>query len=128
MAKAALKSPEALLSLPVAVLRDRLASGALSAVDLVEACVARIAAREPEVQAWAWFDADHALHQARALDAHRGTGRAVGPLHGLPVGLKDIIDTTRMPTGNGTATDAGRVPLRDSFVAERLKGAGAIIM
>src|SRR6056297_451318 len=128
MAKAAAKSPEALLSLPAAVLRDRLASGALSAIDLVEACITRIEAREPEVQAWAWFDADHARRQARALDAHRATGRAIGPLHGLPVGLKDIIDTTRMPTGNVISVDADRIPMRDAYVAERLKAAGAIIM
>jgi len=128
MAKAAAKSPEALLSLPAAVLRDRLASGALSAIDLVEACITRIEAREPEVQAWAWFDADHARRQARALDAHRATGRAIGPLHGLPVGLKDIIDTTRMPTGNGISVDADCIPMRDAYVAERLKAAGAIIM
>lgn len=127
-ARAASRTTEALLSLPVAVLRDRLASGAVSAVALVEACIARIEAREAEVQAWAWFDPRFALDQARALDAHRTSGRAIGPLHGLPVGLKDIIDTTRMPTGNGCAFDEGRTPLRDSFVAERLKAAGAIIM
>jgi Asp-tRNA(Asn)/Glu-tRNA(Gln) amidotransferase A subunit family amidase len=109
-------------------LRDRLASGALSALDLVEDCIARIEAREAEVQAWAWFDPDHARAQARALDAHRLSGRPIGPLHGLPVGLKDIIDTARIPTENGCALDAGRVPSRDAFVVERLKAAGALIM
>lgn len=109
-------------------LRDRLAAGALSAVALVEACLARIEAVEPQVQAWAWLDADHALEQARALDRHRQSGRPIGPLHGLPVGLKDIIDTARIPTENGCALDAGRVPARDAFVVERLKGAGAVIM
>jgi Asp-tRNA(Asn)/Glu-tRNA(Gln) amidotransferase A subunit family amidase len=109
-------------------LRDRIAAGALGAVDLVEDCIARIAAREETVQAWAWFDGDHALDQARRLDAHRRTGRALGPLHGLPVALKDIIDTARIPTENGTVIDRGRVPGRDAYVVERLRAAGAIVM
>jgi Asp-tRNA(Asn)/Glu-tRNA(Gln) amidotransferase A subunit family amidase len=79
------------------------------------------------VQAWAWLDGDHALEQAKALDAHRASGRAIGPLHGLPVGIKDIIDTARIPTENGTRS-TGRVPSRDAFVVARLKAAGAIIM
>ena len=73
-----MKRAEAILALPVLELRDRLASGALSAVELVQACIARIAAREPEVQAWAWFESDYALEQARALDALRVTGRPIG--------------------------------------------------
>ena len=116
------------LSLSALELRDRLASGTLSAVDLVGACLEQIAAREPEVQAWAWLESEHALSQARALDAHRKTGRPIGPLHGLPVALKDIIDTKRIPTENGTAIDAGRIPTADAFIVERLKAAGAIVL
>ena len=80
-----------LLSLDAVELRDRIAAGALRAVELVEACIARIDALEPQVGAWAWFDADFARHQARELDKARSTGRPIGPLHGLPVGLKDIV-------------------------------------
>lgn len=109
-------------------LRDRIASGALSAVELVEICIARIEAREETVGAWAWIDFDFARAQARQLDAHRASGRAIGPLHGLPVGVKDIIDTAKIPTENGCALDAGRVPPRDAFVIERLRQAGAVIM
>jgi Asp-tRNA(Asn)/Glu-tRNA(Gln) amidotransferase A subunit family amidase len=117
-----------MLSLDACALRERLASGAIKAVELVEACIARIEAREPEVQAWAWFDPDFARHQAKALDAHRQAGRPVGPLHGLPVALKDIIDTAKIPTENGCALDQGRVPIKDAAVVERLKAAGAVIM
>lgn len=117
-----------LLSLGVVDLRDRLASGALRAEELVEACSARIEAREAEIGAWAWVDPDFAREQARRLDAHRASGRPIGPLHGLPVGLKDIIDTARIPTENGCALDAGRVPIRDAFVVERLRQAGALIL
>ena len=80
------------------------------------------------MQAWAWVDPDFARHQARALDAHRQAGRAIGPLHGLPVALKDIIDTAKIPTENGCALDAGRVPIRDAAIVAQLKAAGAVIM
>lgn len=119
---------DALLGLRAVDLRDRLASGALRAVELVEACLHRIEAREPEVQAWTWLDGDHALEQARRLDQWRQSGRPVGPLHGLPVGLKDIIDTKGIPTENGTPIDAGRVPSEDAWIVARLKAAGAIIL
>src|SRR6056297_313169 len=117
-----------MLSLDACALRERLASGAIKAVELVEACIARIEAREPEVQAWAWFDPDFARHQAKALDAHRQAGRPIGPLHGLPVALKDVIDTAKIPTENGCALDQGRVPIKDAALVERLKAAGAVIM
>src|SRR5690606_10896820 len=119
---------QALLQLSALELRDRLASGALRAVDLAKACLEQIEKREPEVQAWVWMDADHVLGQAARLDAYRATGRPIGPLHGLPVGIKDIIDTARIPTENGTVLDTGRVPGRNAVVVSRLQQAGAIIM
>ena len=118
----------AVLALSAVELRDRLARGALRAVELVEACLERIAAAEPQVQAWVWLDGEHAMKQASALDALRASGRPIGPLHGLPVGIKDIIDTRGMPTANGTPLDEGRTPTADAFLVERLKAAGAIIM
>lgn len=117
-----------LLSLDACAMRERLASGALRASELVEACIARIEARESEVQAWAWFDPEFARAQARDLDTRRQSGRATGPLHGLPIALKDIIDTVRIPTENGCALDAGRKPLKDAAIVSRLKAAGAVIM
>lgn len=108
-------------------LRDRLVSGSLSATDLAEVVIARVEAREDTVKAWAWFDPDFLRHQAQALDAHRKSGRPLGPLHGLPVGLKDIIDTARIPTENGAAQDAGRVPEHDAALVQRLRAAGAMI-
>jgi aspartyl-tRNA(Asn)/glutamyl-tRNA(Gln) amidotransferase subunit A len=122
------KSPNPVLGLGAVELRDRLATGALRAVELAQACLEQIEIREPEVQAWAWLDSDHVMEQAQALDAYRATGRAIGPLHGLPVAIKDVIDTARIPTANGTALDEGRVPSADAFVIERLKAAGAIIL
>lgn len=116
------------LSLGTQELRDRLAKGALRAVELAEACLDEIGRREPEIGAWAWLDREHALREARVLDELRASGRPVGPLHGLPVGLKDIIDTAGIPTENGTEVDAGRVPVDDAFVVRRLRRAGALVM
>ncbi len=105
-----------------------IAGGALSSEQLVEACLARIAATEPEVQAWQYLDREHALTQARARDADRREGRPCGALHGVPVGIKDIIDTTDMPTEDGTVLHAGRTPAHDATVVAALRAAGAVIM
>jgi Asp-tRNA(Asn)/Glu-tRNA(Gln) amidotransferase A subunit family amidase len=102
--------------------------GLFSAEDLVRACIAQIEVREPEVQAWAHFDAAHALAQARRADEWRAAGKPLGPLHGVPVGIKDIIDTCDMPTEDGTVLHAGRTPWHDAKVVELLRGAGAVIM
>jgi hypothetical protein len=90
-------------------MRDRLAQGALRAADIVEACLAVIAAREPEVQAWAWLDGDHAMAQAKALDAHRAVGRP-DRAAARAAGGAEGHHRHGHPTENGTALDAGRVP------------------
>lgn len=107
---------------------ELLQDGRISAVDLTRACLERIAAREPVVQAWSFLDPAHALRQAEARDAERKAGKPLGPLHGLPVGIKDIIDTADMPTENGTVLHAGRRPMQDAAVVARLRAAGAVIM
>ena len=105
-----------------------IAEGAVSSEQLVEACLGRIRAAEPEVQAWQFLDPEHALTQARARDLDRSEGRACGPLHGVPVGIKDIIDTADMPTEDGTVLHAGRTPDRDATVVATLRAAGAVIL
>ena len=102
--------------------------GLISSEQLVEACLARIDAAEPAVQAWQYLDPKHALEQARARDLERKEGRPCGPLHGVPVGIKDIIDTADMPTEDGTVLHAGRTPDRDASVVALLRAAGAVIM
>ena len=106
------------------LLRD----GIISSEQLVEACLARIREVDPQVQAWAFLDADYALAQARALDQLRLSGQAIGALHGIPVGIKDIFDTADMPTENGSVIHAGRTPSRDAAAVSRLRAAGAVIM
>jgi Asp-tRNA(Asn)/Glu-tRNA(Gln) amidotransferase A subunit family amidase len=105
-----------------------LADGRMSAEELVRGCLARIRADEPRVQAWAFVDEERALAQARNADRVRREGHAMGPLHGLPVGVKDIVDTADMPTENGTALHAGRRPFHDAAIVARLRSAGAVIL
>ena len=102
--------------------------GAVSSEQLVEACLARVREAEPKVQAWAFIDPEHALAQARAADDRRKQGAPLGPLHGVPVGVKDIFDTGDMPTGDGTVLHAGRTPAHDATAVTRLRAAGAVIM
>ncbi len=103
-------------------------AGTIESGELVLACLERVARVEPDVQAWTFLDPDHAMAQARAADEWRRSGRPLGALHGVPVGLKDIIDTADMPTENGSVLHAGRTPSRDAAVTERLRAAGAIVM
>ena len=102
--------------------------GTRSSEDLVGACLERIRELEPKVQAWTFLDEEHALAQARAADELRRSGEAVGPLCGVPVGIKDIIDTGDMPTENGCALHKGRTPRNDAVVVAKLRAAGAVIL
>ena len=102
--------------------------GVVTSVEVVEACLARIREVDGNVQAWTFLDPEYAVAQARAADELRMSGRPVGALHGVPVGLKDIIDTADMPTENGSVLHAGRTPSRDASVVSLLRGAGAIIL
>jgi len=94
----------------------------------VRACLLRIRELEPRVQAWAFLDEDHALAQARAADDLKRTGAPIGPLHGVPVGIKDIFDTADLPTERGSALCAGRTPSRDAAAVALLRAAGAVIL
>lgn len=106
----------------------RIEEGQITSRMLVEACLARIAERDETVQAWEHLDQDYALEQARLADEYRATGQTTGPLHGVPVGIKDIIDTRDYPTENGTPAHAGRQPIDDAALVAALKDAGAIIL
>jgi Asp-tRNA(Asn)/Glu-tRNA(Gln) amidotransferase A subunit family amidase len=102
--------------------------GEITSEALVTACLTRIKAREGEVKAWAYLDPDHAITQAQAADAATRIGRGFGPLHGVPVAIKDIIDTADMPTECGSPVFKGRQPATDASVISLLRGAGAIIL
>ncbi len=107
--------------------REALTAGDVTSADLVSAYIARIGARDADVGAWTHFDADRALAAARESDAKRVRGEAMPPLAGIPVGVKDVIDTKDFPTELGSEVFAGRRPSQDAFVVTALKAAGAII-
>lgn len=111
---------------PVSELSALLRSGELSAAELTSACLATIAAREEQLRAWMCLDPQGALTQARKLDALPPGER--GPLHGVPVGVKDIIDTADLPTAYGSPIYTGHRPATDADVVQRLRAAGAVIL
>ena len=119
---------EPLHALSATALAQGLCTGVFTAEAVAQSCLARIVAREPEVRAWAWLDPEQVLAQARAADRRRAAGAPLGALHGIPVGIKDIIDTADMPTENGTVLHAGRRPATDAAIITRLHNAGAIIV
>lgn len=102
----------------------RIRAGALTSEALVTACLARIDAREAEVGAWQYVARDEALAEARAADR----SLPQGPLHGVPVGVKDIIDTADMPTTLGSSIYATRRPAWDAACVAAARAAGAIIL
>ena len=95
-------SEESLTALSATKAAAEIARGAISSEDYTRACLDRIAALEPKVQAFAHLDGERALTQARERDEWRKSGRPIGPLHGVPVGIKDIIDTSDYPTECGS--------------------------
>lgn len=101
-----------------------MAEGWLTAVSLLEACLERIEARDEAVGAWTHLDTEAALAQAQARD----DGPRIGPLHGIPVAIKDIIDTHDMPTEYGSPAYAGHQPAGDAACVALLRAAGAVIM
>jgi amidase len=101
-----------------------IASGKLTATKLAEDCLARVAAREEAVQAWVHIDPQQVLADASARDAEKPRS----PLHGIPVAIKDIIDTADMPTEYGSPIYAGHRPRADAACVTLLKNAGAVIM
>ena len=104
-----------------------LRAGRLSASELVEATLARIEETEPRLNAYITVTADHARRQAQAADDELAAGRDRGPLHGIPVALKDLVDTAGIPTTGGSGFLRGRIPTSDAAIVERLAEAGAVM-
>lgn len=116
-----MKAPNALSASDAAA---AIAAGRLKSAELVEACLARIEAREPAVQAWVQLDARRAMAEAQARDSEAPRG----PLHGVPVAVKDIIDTADFPTGYGSPIYDGHRPAIDAACVALVRRAGGIIL
>jgi aspartyl-tRNA(Asn)/glutamyl-tRNA(Gln) amidotransferase subunit A len=119
---------EALAGLTLAEASARIRAGTVTATDLVNACLARIEIYNPKINAFITVTRDAALAQARMLDAEQRAGRLRGPLHGIPIALKDNIDTAGQRTTAASAVFDDRVPTEDAEVTRRLAAAGAIVV
>jgi len=100
----------------------------LSPVDATRACLERIERRDPELHAFITVTADLAIDQARGAAAELERGQDRGPLHGVPIALKDLIDTAGTRTTGGSAVFEDRVPTEDAVVVRRLRDAGAVML
>jgi Asp-tRNA(Asn)/Glu-tRNA(Gln) amidotransferase A subunit family amidase len=118
---------ESLVELTAAEAAGKIARGDISSEEYIRAVIRQVNSVEDKVQAFIHFDPEHALAQAKERDAHRANGNTLGPLHGLPVGIKDCIDTSDYPTENGSALFAGRRPHKDATVVTKLRATGAVI-
>jgi Asp-tRNA(Asn)/Glu-tRNA(Gln) amidotransferase A subunit family amidase len=117
-----------LTALDAAGAAQAIRTGEITSEALVRACLARIAEREGDVQAWAHLDPEVALTQARDMDALQRSGGAMGPLHGVPIGIKDIFDTAALPTEYGCPIFDGWRPKKDAACVTLLRAAGAIVL
>ncbi|HVU90075.1 MAG TPA: amidase [Pirellulales bacterium] len=107
---------------------ELLLAGRTSSRALVDACLARIDQFEDRIRAWVLVDAEGARRQAAERDAELQAGRCRGPLHGVPIGIKDIIDVAGWPTLAGSRLRLGNVATRDAQVVTRLREAGAVFL
>jgi len=122
------QTPADLASLTLAEASARIRSRAVTPTQLTEACLDRIRTYNPKLNAFITVLREHALEQARDLDAEQRAGKLRGPLHGIPIALKDNIDTAGIRTTAASAVYDDRVPTEDAEVARRLKAAGAILV
>lgn len=106
----------------------RMSEGSLSAEALSDSCLKHIDATDESLGAWVHVDPAAVMEQARAADERRRHGKPLGSLHGMPVGLKDIIDTADAPTCRGTPIYSERQPEHNAAVVDRLLEAGAVIL
>ena len=107
---------------------ERVRSGATSPVQLLEECLARIDRYEDKVRAWVMLDRDGALATAREREREAKAGQWRGPLHGIPIGIKDIFDIYDWPTTGGSKRWATSYARHDAPVVERLRRAGAVFV
>ncbi|WP_421446415.1 amidase family protein, partial [Agrobacterium tumefaciens] len=109
-------------------LRRRIGARQLSPIDLLEACLARIAHTNPAVNAFTATCFDRARAEAQAADAAVRAGRPLGLLHGLPIGIKDLEETEGLLTTYGSPLYRDNIPAADNVLVSRLRQAGAIVV
>src|SRR5690606_3676629 len=121
-------SMDDVLTQPLTQLVSEVGSGRLKATTLVEEYLKRIDALDPRLHAMITVAAESALHEAALCDQEAGAGRLRGPLHGMPIAVKDSIDTAGIRTTGNSRLFEHVVPAEDATAVARLKAAGAIII
>lgn len=106
----------------------RLRARSVTSVQLTEACLARITRLDPLLNSFITVTGESAIAEARAADSEMAKGKRRGPLHGIPIALKDIVDTAGTRTTGASALFKDRVPEADAEVVTRLKAAGAVFL
>ena len=119
---------EDIINFKIIELVDKIKNGEVTSKELCEVYINRIEKFEKKVCAWAFFDKKKLLEKAEEADTYRSSGKPLGPLHGIPVALKDIIGTYDMPTECGTKLRKGKSLSQDSEVSNLIKNSGAILM
>ena len=112
----------------IAEVAPRVASGVVKSEKLTEDCLSAIERLNPKLNAFITVTADEALQQARAADKDIAAGRCLGPLHGIPVSLKDLVDQKGWPTTAGSLVRKDHVAASDATVTRRLRAAGAVFV
>src|SRR6185369_2463257 len=119
---------DAIAFAPVTHLSRWIEARKLTSERLTSIYLDRIARLDPKIRAVITVTKDHALARAKAADAEIAAGRYLGPLHGIPYGVKDLLDTKDIPTTYGAEPFRNRVPAADSAVVRRLNEAGAVLV
>lgn len=112
----------------ISELAPRLRRGEISPLEITRDCLSAIAQLNPSFNAFITVTADSALEEARSAEAEIARGEWRGPLHGIPIALKDLIDTAGVRTTAASALYKGRIPPQDAEVVRRLRVAGAVIL
>ncbi len=112
----------------IAELQGELDAGSVSSLEIVDELIARIDATDDHVNAYVTVNHEGARSTARALDALQASGGSAGPLHGIPIAVKDLCDTHDLPTSSGGRPISGTPPPTDANVVARLRDAGAVII
>ena len=117
-----------IFSLKVEEIVSKIKDAQLTSVEVCQKYIERINKFEKDVKAWAHFDKKLLLEKAEEADQHRRSGKPTGPLHGIPIALKDIIGTVDMPTECGTPIRKGKSYSQNAEIVDLLLSAGAIVM
>ena len=117
-----------IFSLKAEELVSKIKDSQLTSVELCERYIERVEKFEKDVKAWAHFDKKLLLEKAAEADEYRRSGKPTGPLHGIPVAVKDIVGTIDMPTECGTVIRKGKSYSQNAEIIDLLLAAGAIVM